>query len=158
MRRVLVSAIAVIVSLLIASPAGADLSSDLDEVSGQIDELEAAIDAAQGARTDFAASVLETARQLEIVAAELLESEERLADTDAAIVSTEALLVDLAEIITAGALRRTESRGGHSRMDYPKRDDAHWLHHTIARAGDDGPVLSERQVTITDYEPRERTY
>ena len=49
MRRVLVPVLAVTVSLLIANPAWADLSSDLDEVSGQIDELEAAIEAAGAA-------------------------------------------------------------------------------------------------------------
>jgi murein DD-endopeptidase MepM/ murein hydrolase activator NlpD len=101
MRRILVPVFAVTVSLLVASPAGADLSSDLDEVSGQIDELEAAIEAAEGARTEFASSVLETARRLEEVAAELLASEERLAATDAAIASTEALLIDLVEVMDA---------------------------------------------------------
>jgi succinate dehydrogenase / fumarate reductase, flavoprotein subunit len=67
-------------------------------------------------------------------------------------------MIDLAEIIAAGALRRTESRGSHYRTDYPKRDDANWLAHTVAHAGADGPVLTAKPVTITEYEPRERTY
>jgi succinate dehydrogenase / fumarate reductase flavoprotein subunit len=67
-------------------------------------------------------------------------------------------MVDLAEIITSGALRRTESRGSHSRTDYPKRDDANWLNHTVAHISDKGPELTKKKVTITDYEPKERTY
>ena len=41
-------------------------------------------------------------------------------------------LLDLAEVTTVSALARTESRGGHAREDYPKRDDANWLKHTLA--------------------------
>ena len=67
-------------------------------------------------------------------------------------------MVDLAEIITVGALRRTESRGSHSRTDHARRDDVHWLNHTIARQDTDGPELTKKEVTITDYEPRERPY
>ena len=67
-------------------------------------------------------------------------------------------MIDLGEIIAAGALRRTESRGSHARTDFPRRDDARWLRHTVAHRGPDGPLLTEKAVTITDYEPRERTY
>ncbi len=42
-------------------------------------------------------------------------------------------LLDLAEVTTVSAMNRTESRGGHSREDYPKRDDEHWLVHTLAQ-------------------------
>ncbi len=42
-------------------------------------------------------------------------------------------LLDLAEITTLSAVNRTESRGGHSREDYPKRDDEHWLVHTLVK-------------------------
>ena len=67
-------------------------------------------------------------------------------------------MIDLAEIITAGALRRTESRGSHARTDFTERDDANWLHHTVAHANGAGPELTAKKVTITDYEPKERTY
>lgn len=67
-------------------------------------------------------------------------------------------MIDLGELIAAGALHRKESRGSHCRTDYPKRDDVNWLKHTIARAGPNGPVLTDKPVTITDHEPRERTY
>ena len=42
-------------------------------------------------------------------------------------------LLDLAEVTTVSAINRTESRGGHSREDYPKRDDENWLVHTLAQ-------------------------
>ena len=67
-------------------------------------------------------------------------------------------MIDLAEMIAAGALRRTESRGSHFRRDFPKRDDARWLHHTVAHPNGDGPALTDKAVMIDNYEPRERTY
>ncbi|HEX9385287.1 MAG TPA: FAD-dependent oxidoreductase, partial [Anaerolineales bacterium] len=41
-------------------------------------------------------------------------------------------MLDVAELVTVCAMNRTESRGGHSREDYPQRDDEHWLKHTLA--------------------------
>lgn len=68
------------------------------------------------------------------------------------------LMLDLAEIITKGALRREESRGSHYRTDHPRRDDARWLEHTIASCTPDGPSFSSKPVAITKYPPKERTY
>lgn len=67
-------------------------------------------------------------------------------------------MLDLAEIITKGALLRTESRGSHFRRDYPKRDDEKWLKHTIARFTEGGPAFDYSKVKITRYEPKERKY
>jgi len=66
--------------------------------------------------------------------------------------------LDISEVITMGALVREESRGGHSRTDYPKRDDEKWLKHTIARYTEDGPELSYKPVTFTKWQPEERKY
>jgi succinate dehydrogenase / fumarate reductase flavoprotein subunit len=66
--------------------------------------------------------------------------------------------VDLAEVVASSAARRTESRGSHFRTDFPGRDDAGWLRHTIAHWEPEGPVMADKEVTITEYEPRERTY
>jgi succinate dehydrogenase / fumarate reductase, flavoprotein subunit len=67
-------------------------------------------------------------------------------------------LLDLAQVTTVSALARTESRGAHAREDYPSRDDANWLKHTLAWF-DDGKVrLSYKPVTITKFTPKERTY
>ncbi len=68
-------------------------------------------------------------------------------------------LLDLALVTAESALARTESRGGHSREDYPKRDDATWLRHTMAWIEDSGEVeLRYKPVTITAYQPKERVY
>lgn len=70
-------------------------------------------------------------------------------------------MLTFSEVIVAGALVRQESRGAHSRTDFPQRDDAKWLVHTVAhKNGEDGPRLSYKPVTI-DYEkypPQERKY
>ena len=42
-------------------------------------------------------------------------------------------LLDLAEVTALSALNRTESRGAHSREDFPKRDDVNWLKHTFVK-------------------------
>ena len=67
-------------------------------------------------------------------------------------------LLDLAEVMVMGALNRTESRGGHARRDYPERDDANWLKHTLAFHTDRGPKLDYKPVTITTWKPVERKY
>ncbi|HTY61570.1 MAG TPA: succinate dehydrogenase/fumarate reductase flavoprotein subunit [Acidobacteriota bacterium] len=67
-------------------------------------------------------------------------------------------LLDLAEITVTGALARTESRGGHARRDYPHRDDANWLKHTLAFLTEQGPKLDYKPVTITSWKPEERKY
>jgi succinate dehydrogenase / fumarate reductase flavoprotein subunit len=67
-------------------------------------------------------------------------------------------LLNTAEVVLMGALARTESRGAHTRLDHPKRDDANWLKHTLARKGPDGPALSYAPVTITRHQPVERRY
>ena len=67
-------------------------------------------------------------------------------------------LIDLAEVTIAGALARKESRGGHYREDYPERNDAEFLKHTMAYATGDGIRLDYKPVTITKYQPMERKY
>jgi len=66
--------------------------------------------------------------------------------------------LDLADVIVAGALARRESRGAHSRLDYPKRDDDKWLKHTMATFTLKGPKLSYKPVTITQFKPEVRGY
>jgi succinate dehydrogenase / fumarate reductase flavoprotein subunit len=67
-------------------------------------------------------------------------------------------LLDLAQVMVTGASTRTESRGGHSRRDYPVRDDANWLKHTLAFFTEEGPKLDYKPVTITTWQPVERKY
>jgi succinate dehydrogenase / fumarate reductase flavoprotein subunit len=76
-------------------------------------------------------------------------------------VETEHLL-SFSEVIVAGALARQESRGAHSRTDFPKRDDENWLKHTLAHPTepDQPPALSYKSVNIDweKYPPQERKY
>lgn len=66
--------------------------------------------------------------------------------------------LDLSEVTIAGALARRESRGAHTRLDCPKRDDERWLKHTLAYYAKDGPRLEYSPVTITKWPPTKRAY
>jgi len=68
-------------------------------------------------------------------------------------------LLELAEGLAVSAEARTESRGAHSREDYPVRDDANWMKHTLAHRADDGTVtLDYKPVVGGAYQPMERKY
>jgi succinate dehydrogenase / fumarate reductase flavoprotein subunit len=68
-------------------------------------------------------------------------------------------LLDLAEVITCGALYREESRGAHFREDFPSRDDKKFLVHTLARCTKGrGPRIFSKPVVITQFQPKERKY
>jgi succinate dehydrogenase / fumarate reductase flavoprotein subunit len=75
-------------------------------------------------------------------------------------------LLDIAEVTAVSALARHESRGAHSREDFPKRDDQQWLVHTLAHCADDGdvalshdkPVDMSLAATDDRFKPKERVY
>jgi succinate dehydrogenase / fumarate reductase flavoprotein subunit len=68
-------------------------------------------------------------------------------------------MLDCAEAIVVGAKERKESRGAQFRTDFPGRDDENWLKHIdITRDGDGQPSVSYSPVTMTRWEPQERTY
>jgi succinate dehydrogenase / fumarate reductase flavoprotein subunit len=67
-------------------------------------------------------------------------------------------MLDIAEVITLGALTRRETRGSHFRTDFPKRNDADWLKHTLVTLSDGIPEIAYREVKIGKYKPMERKY
>ena len=67
-------------------------------------------------------------------------------------------MLDLARVITLGALNRNESRGAHYKPDFPNRDDANWLKTTIAEYSGEGPVFSYDPVDTSLIPPRKRDY
>ena len=67
-------------------------------------------------------------------------------------------LFELAEIIALGALARQGSRGSHSRLDFPERDDVIWLVHTMAYLNAAGPQLEYVPPTLGIFEVKERVY
>jgi succinate dehydrogenase / fumarate reductase flavoprotein subunit len=68
-------------------------------------------------------------------------------------------LLELADCMVVSGLARKESRGAHARPhDFPDRDDASYMKHTIVRWIADRPVLDWKPVTVTKWQPQERKY
>ena len=67
-------------------------------------------------------------------------------------------MLDLAEIITLGALNRRETRGSHYRLDFKERNDKDWLKHTLVSCKEGKPQISYAGVNISKYEPEARKY
>ncbi len=67
-------------------------------------------------------------------------------------------MLEIAEVIAVSAANRKESRGGHSREDYPNRDDANWLKHTLVWNKNGKLEIGYKPVTITKYQPKARVY
>jgi succinate dehydrogenase / fumarate reductase flavoprotein subunit len=68
-------------------------------------------------------------------------------------------MLDVAECIVVGALERKESRGAQFRLDFPQRNDGEWLKHiNLSLDGGGLPHVSYTPVTMTQWEPQERTY
>src|SRR3989441_7358121 len=97
---------------------------------------------------------------------ELMDRYKRISINDSNLWATMALpharhldnMLELARVITLGALNRNESRGAHYKPDFPNRDDANWLKTTIAEYSGEGPVLSYEPVDVSLIAPRKRDY
>jgi succinate dehydrogenase / fumarate reductase flavoprotein subunit len=103
--------------------------------------------------------VLETVRELERRAGDIsIENPGNRFNTDLIDALELQNMLPLAEAIAACALNRTESRGAHSRDDYPDRDDEHWLKHTLVQRTGSCLSITGKPVTITRFQPKPRAY
>jgi fumarate reductase flavoprotein subunit len=67
-------------------------------------------------------------------------------------------MLDVAEAVANSAVHRKESRGSHTRTDFPKRDDENFLKHSLAHRTPQEPRIEYSPVTITRWQPEERKY
>ncbi len=107
---------------------------------------------------DGLARALKTIRELKSTDFRHCDDRSRTFNTNLSQVLEVESMLDVAEVTVASALARTESRGAHSRRDFPKRDDENWLKHTLALWTPEGPRLEYSPVAITKYQPTERHY
>lgn len=97
---------------------------------------------------------------------ELQERFQKISVNDSNLWATQALpharqlwnMLELARVITLGALNRDESRGAHYKPDFPDRDDEKFLETTIAEWSAESPILSYEAVDVSLVEPRKRDY
>jgi succinate dehydrogenase / fumarate reductase flavoprotein subunit len=97
---------------------------------------------------------------------ELMDRYKRISINDSNLWATMALpharhldnMLELARVITIGALNRNESRGAHYKPEFPDRDDENFLKTTIAEYSGEGPVISYEPVDVSLIPPRKRDY
>jgi fumarate reductase flavoprotein subunit len=88
-----------------------------------------------------------------------LQDRSNVFNTDLIQVLELGCMLDVASAIAHSALSRKESRGSHQRLEYPNRDDANYLKHSLATyCGEDSPLIDYRDVVITESQPAERVY
>ncbi|MBN2184996.1 MAG: succinate dehydrogenase flavoprotein subunit [Candidatus Krumholzibacteriota bacterium] len=138
------------------------LSSDGDEKIGKIrEDLQVMMTGKCG--------IFRNEKQLGDLKKELRKLEERYAnvrlDDKSETFNTDLLealelgnMLEFSELIVEGAYARKESRGAHSRTDFPDRDDGEWLKHTLAWKKDGKISFDYKPVTITRFQPKERKY
>ncbi len=97
---------------------------------------------------------------------ELQERFQKISINDSNLWATQAIpharqfwnMLQLARVITLGALNRDESRGAHYKPDFPDRDDEKFMKTTIAEFSEEAPVFSYEPVDVSLIEPRKRDY
>jgi len=88
----------------------------------------------------------------------VVEDKDHVFNTDLVSALELDFMLDAAEAIAYAALDRRESRGAHSRVDYPKRDDLVFMKHSMAYKGPSRPRIEYSPVTVTRWKPEERVY
>ena len=97
---------------------------------------------------------------------ELMDRYKRISINDSNLWATMALpharhlanMLELARVMTLGALNRNESRGAHYKPEFPDRDDDNFLKTTVAEYSGEGPVFSYEPIDISLIKPRKRDY
>jgi succinate dehydrogenase/fumarate reductase flavoprotein subunit len=87
-----------------------------------------------------------------------LEDESSVFNTELVAALELGNLLDVAEALAISAAHRKESRGAHTRRDFPARDDRNFLYHTLCSFDPAGPRLGKKDVTLGKWEPEERKY
>ena len=87
-----------------------------------------------------------------------LEDESRVFNTELIAALELGNMIEVAEAVAGSAAYRKESRGAHTRSDFPTRDDQNFLHHTVCHFDPAGPRISQKPVTLGRWEPEERKY
>jgi len=88
----------------------------------------------------------------------VVEDKDRVYNTDLVSALELDFMLDIAETIAYAALARRESRGAHSRTDYPTRDDVQFLKHLTVYENGTVPRIDSMPVTITRWKPEARVY
>jgi succinate dehydrogenase / fumarate reductase flavoprotein subunit len=88
----------------------------------------------------------------------LIEDKSRIYNTNLIQTLETENMLELAEVLLMAALAREESRGGHSRTDFPVRDDEKFLAHSMVYHTCATPRLEYKDVNITKWKPVERKY
>jgi succinate dehydrogenase/fumarate reductase flavoprotein subunit len=88
----------------------------------------------------------------------VVEDKDRVYNTDLVSALELDFMLDVAETIAYAALARRESRGAHSRTDYPKRDDVQFLKHLVVYETGTVPRIDSMPVSITRWKPEARVY
>ena len=87
-----------------------------------------------------------------------LEDSSRVFNTEILAALELGNMLDVAEAIAFSAAQRKESRGAHTRKDFPRRDDPGWLHHTLCHFDPAGPRIGKKAVALGHWVPEERKY
>ena len=87
-----------------------------------------------------------------------LEDESKVFNTELISALELVNMVDCAEAVAVSAADREESRGAHTRRDFPTRNDQDYLYHTLCYFDAGGPRLAKKDVTLGTWVPEERKY
>jgi succinate dehydrogenase / fumarate reductase, flavoprotein subunit len=118
------------------------------------------------------AGIFRTAEKLDLCIADIADLRERYRDGLGILIQDKSRtfnsdligalelgsMLEMADCLVTGAVARTESRGAHSRLDHPERDDEQWLRHTLTTYDDGGVALDYKPVRITEHQPAVRSY